>query len=172
VNPRGGKVSNQTGRKDEPGSHRILMTARGDETVRLDTGEPTGIEREYEIDVVDHVVEHDAHVERSKRKRRQPRRFHCQDSPALLDGHPPSGIEPLHVPHGDDTTVPVLAKGKTDTGRCWVYVRDDKPFGGAGPPAAMFYYSRDRKGEHPQALAVLTHLQAGSGAPELLGFYA
>src|ERR1022692_4419792 len=27
--------------------------------------------------------------------------------------------------HGDDTTVPVLAKGKTDTGRCWVYVRDD-----------------------------------------------
>lgn len=50
----------------------------------------------------------------------------------------------------DDTTVPVLAKGKTDTGRCWIYVRDDKPFGGAGPPAAMFYYSRDRKGEHPQ----------------------
>jgi transposase len=52
--------------------------------------------------------------------------------------------------HGDDTTVPVLAKGKTDTGRCWVYVRDDRPFGGAGPPAAIFYYSRDRKGEHPQ----------------------
>ncbi len=52
--------------------------------------------------------------------------------------------------HGDDTTVPVLAEGKTDTGRCWVYVRDDKPFGGAGPPAAMFYYSRNRRGEHPQ----------------------
>ena len=42
--------------------------------------------------------------------------------------------------HGDDTTVPVLAEGKTDTGRCWVYLRDDEPFGGAGPPAAMFYY--------------------------------
>ncbi len=53
--------------------------------------------------------------------------------------------------HGDDTTVPVLAKGKTDTGRCWVYVRDDRPFGGPDPPAAMFYYSRDRTGEHPQA---------------------
>ncbi len=52
--------------------------------------------------------------------------------------------------HGDDTTVPVLAKGKTDTGRCWVYVRDDRPFGGPAPPAAMFYYSRDRGGEHPQ----------------------
>jgi len=53
--------------------------------------------------------------------------------------------------HGDDTTVPVLAKGKTHTGRCWVYVRDDRPFGGADPPAAVFYYSRDRCGEHPQA---------------------
>ena len=60
--------------------------------------------------------------------------------------------------HGDDTTVPVLAKGKTDTGRCWVYVRDDKPFGGPSPPAAMFYYSRDRKGEHPQ-----THLARYAG---------
>jgi len=53
--------------------------------------------------------------------------------------------------HGDDTTVPVLAKGKTDIGRCWVYVRDDRPFGGPAPPAAMFYYSRDRAGEHPQS---------------------
>ena len=60
--------------------------------------------------------------------------------------------------HGDDTTVPVLAEGKTDTGRCWIYVRDDEPFGGTGPPAAMFYYSRDRKGEHPQA-----HLAGYSG---------
>jgi hypothetical protein len=31
------------------------------------------------------------------------------------------------------------------------YVRDDKPFGGVGPPAAIFYYSRDRRGDHPQA---------------------
>ena len=53
--------------------------------------------------------------------------------------------------HGDDTTVPVLALGKCDVGRCWVYVRDDKPFGGQDPPAAIFYYSRDRGGAHPQA---------------------
>jgi transposase len=52
--------------------------------------------------------------------------------------------------HADDTTVPVLAEGKTDTGRCWIYLRDDRPFGGTGPPAAIFYYSRDRRGEHPQ----------------------
>ncbi|MEZ5910594.1 MAG: IS66 family transposase [Hyphomicrobiaceae bacterium] len=50
--------------------------------------------------------------------------------------------------HGDDTTVPVLAKGKTIKGRCWVYVRDDRPFGGRASPAAMFYYSRDRGGVH------------------------
>jgi transposase len=60
--------------------------------------------------------------------------------------------------HGDDTTVPVLAKGKTDTGRCWVYVRDDRPFGGRAPPSALFYYSRDRGGEHPQ-----THLANYAG---------
>jgi transposase len=51
--------------------------------------------------------------------------------------------------HGDDTPVPVLAKGKTITGRLWTYVRDDRPFGGLAPPAAMFYFSRDRRGEHP-----------------------
>jgi transposase len=52
--------------------------------------------------------------------------------------------------HGDDTTVPVLAKGKTTTGRLWTYVRDDRPFGGPDPPAAAFFASRDRTGEHPE----------------------
>jgi len=53
--------------------------------------------------------------------------------------------------HADDTTVPVLAKLKTVTGRIWTYVRDDRPFGSADPPAALFYYSRNRAGEHPQS---------------------
>jgi transposase len=60
--------------------------------------------------------------------------------------------------HGDDTTVPVLAKGKTDVGRLWVYVRDDGPFAGPAPPGAVFYYSRDRRAEHP-----LAHLASWSG---------
>ena len=60
--------------------------------------------------------------------------------------------------HGDDTVVPVMAKGKTDTARLWVYVRDDRPFGGADPPAALFHYSRDRRGEHPRR-----HLAAWQG---------
>ena len=52
--------------------------------------------------------------------------------------------------HADDTTVPVLAKGQTRTGRLWTYVRDDRPFGGPDPPAAVFFYSQDRGGEHPE----------------------
>jgi transposase len=52
--------------------------------------------------------------------------------------------------HGDDTTVPILAKSKTVTGHIWTYVRDDRPFGGHAPPAALFYASRDRRQEHPE----------------------
>lgn len=48
------------------------------------------------------------------------------------------------------TTVPILAKGKATTGRAWVYVRDDRPFGGPPPPAALFHASRDRSGDHPE----------------------
>ena len=55
--------------------------------------------------------------------------------------------ERLHV---DDTTVKVLAKIKTRTGRLWVYVRDDRPFGGQGPPAALYDYSPSRHGEYPR----------------------
>jgi len=51
--------------------------------------------------------------------------------------------------HGDDTTVPILAKGKTITGYIWTYVRDDRPFGSRAPPAALYYASRDRRHEHP-----------------------
>ncbi len=60
--------------------------------------------------------------------------------------------------HGDDTTVPILAKGKTMTGRIWTYVRDDRPFGSRAPPAALYYASRDRAGEHPER-----HLRGFSG---------
>ena len=60
--------------------------------------------------------------------------------------------------HGDDTPVPVLAKGKTATVRSWVYVRDDRPFAGPDPPATLFRYSRDRSGDHP-----VEHLRTFTG---------
>jgi hypothetical protein len=69
--------------------------------------------------------------------------------------------------HGDDTPVPVLApgSGKTKTGRIWTYVRDERPFGGARPPAALFFYSSDRKGEHPRA-----HLERFTGVLHADGY--
>jgi transposase len=53
--------------------------------------------------------------------------------------------------HADDTPVPVLAPGagKTRTGRLWTYVRDERGWGSATPPAVLFRYTPDRKGEHP-----------------------
>ncbi|RIV83596.1 IS66 family transposase [Aurantiacibacter zhengii] len=63
--------------------------------------------------------------------------------------------ERLHI---DDTTVPVLAKTRTITGRLWTYVRDDRPFAGPAPLAAFFRYSRDRSSIHP-----CTHLDGYSG---------
>ncbi|WFU10903.1 IS66 family transposase [Rhizobium sp. CB3090] len=52
--------------------------------------------------------------------------------------------------HGDDTTIPIQAKDKCVTGRIWTYVRADQPFGGTDAPAAIYYASSDRRGEHPQ----------------------
>lgn len=54
--------------------------------------------------------------------------------------------------HADDTPIPVLAPGtgKTQTGRLWTYVRDDQPAGSTDPPAVLFRYSPDRKGERPR----------------------
>jgi transposase len=62
--------------------------------------------------------------------------------------------------HADDTPVPVLSpgKGRTKTARLWAYVRDDRPAAGPEPPAVVYRYSPDRKGEHPRA-----HLSAFSG---------
>ena len=54
--------------------------------------------------------------------------------------------------HADDIPIPVLdpGRGKTKTGRLWTYVRDDQPAGSTDPPAVLFRYSPDRRGEHPQ----------------------
>ncbi len=52
--------------------------------------------------------------------------------------------------HADDTPVPVLAPGKTKTGRLWTYVRDVRPAGDSAAPAVWFAYSPDRRGEHPR----------------------
>lgn len=57
------------------------------------------------------------------------------------------------VLHADDTPVPVLAPGtgRTRTARLWAYVRDERPWRGPAPPAVLYRYSPDRRGEHPRA---------------------
>jgi transposase len=67
----------------------------------------------------------------------------------------------------DDTTVPVLdpGRGSTKTGRLWCYVRDDRPFAGAAPPAVLYRYSPDRRGEHPRS-----HLAGFSGILQADGY--
>ena len=54
------------------------------------------------------------------------------------------------VIHADDTPVDVLAPGtgKTKTGRLWVYLRDERHYSGTAPPAVLYRYTPDRKGEH------------------------
>src|SRR3546814_20401843 len=51
--------------------------------------------------------------------------------------------------HGDDTTVPVLSKTKTDNGWTWYYVREARHFGGPAPPHAALHLYRDRRRRHP-----------------------
>ena len=62
--------------------------------------------------------------------------------------------------HADETPVGVLdpGRGRTKTGRLWVYVRDDRAAASDDAPAVWFQYSPDRKGEHPQR-----HLKAFNG---------
>ncbi len=73
---------------------------------------------------------------------------------ALIEGH----VLSARRLHGDDTTVPILAKGKAAKGRIWTYIRDDRPFGGRSPPAALYYATANRRGEHP-----VGHLQGYGG---------
>src|SRR3954447_20793309 len=53
----------------------------------------------------------------------------------------------------DDTRLPVLdpGRGRTKTGRLWGYAIDDRPWCGSTPPAVVYLYAEDRKGEHPAA---------------------
>ncbi|MDF3362728.1 IS66 family transposase [Sulfitobacter sp. Ks41] len=79
---------------------------------------------------------------------------------ADLIGHACVALTPIHALiarhvldagrlHGDDTTVPLLARGGAKTARLWTYVRDDRPWDGGAPPAALFHFSTDRRKEHP-----------------------
>ncbi len=73
----------------------------------------------------------------------------------------------------DDTPIPVLAaaaradpgRGRTKTGRLWVYARDDRPWTGPDPPAAVYFYSPDRKADRPAS-----HLDGFHGVLQVDGY--
>ena len=67
----------------------------------------------------------------------------------------------------DDTPIPVLdpGRGRTKTGRLWVYARDDRPWAGPDPPAAVYFYSPDRKAQRPAA-----HLDRFCGVLQVDGY--
>jgi hypothetical protein len=87
-------------------------------------------------------------------------------------------LEPLHARlaerifasqklFADDTPLPVLdpGHGRTKTGRLWVYARDDRPWNGPDPPAAVYLYSPDRRAERPAS-----HLAQFRGAVQVDGY--
>ncbi len=67
----------------------------------------------------------------------------------------------------DETTAPVLdpGRGRTKTGQLWAYARDDRPWGGADPPAVAYVYAPDRKAERPMA-----HLAGFAGVLQVDGY--
>src|SRR5687768_11714658 len=67
----------------------------------------------------------------------------------------------------DDTRLPVLdpGRGRTKTGCLWGYAIDDRPWGGHTPPAVVYLYAEDRKGEHPAA-----HLAEFTGVLQVDGY--
>jgi transposase len=67
----------------------------------------------------------------------------------------------------DDTPIPVLdpGRGRTKTGRLWVYARDDRPWNGPDPPAAVYFYSPDRRAERPAS-----HLARFKGVVHVDGY--
>ena len=67
----------------------------------------------------------------------------------------------------DETTAPVLdpGRGRTKTGQLWAYARDDRPFGGADPPIAVYVYAQNRKSEQP-----IAHLHGFCGVLQVDGY--
>ena len=67
----------------------------------------------------------------------------------------------------DDTPVPVLdpGRGRTKTGRLWVYAREQRGWGGPEPPAAVYLFAPDRKAERP-----VSHLADFKGSLHVDGY--
>src|SRR5215203_3350518 len=88
-----------------------------------------------------------------------------RDTLASWVGHAASEIKPVVARlreillgsarlFADETTLPVLdpGRGRTKRGFAWAIARDDRPWGGAEPPAVVFRYPPGRGREHAEKL--------------------
>src|SRR5206468_1836006 len=68
-----------------------------------------------------------------------------------------------------ETTLPTLApgSGKTQKAWLWAYARDDRPFGGAGPPMVAYRFEDSRSGD-----CVARHLKGYTGILQVDGYSA
>jgi len=69
----------------------------------------------------------------------------------------------------DETTLPTLApgSGSTKTAYLWAYARDDRTFGGSGPPMVAYRFEDSRSGD-----CVARHLGGYSGILQVDGYAA
>lgn len=75
----------------------------------------------------------------------------------------------------DDTPLPVLdpGRGRTRTGRLWVYARDQRGWSGPDPPAVICFYEPDRRAQRPKDhlkdFAGVLHVDGYAGFGQLTG---
>ncbi|WP_412549901.1 IS66 family transposase [Sinorhizobium meliloti] len=79
--------------------------------------------------------------------------------------------------HADDTPIRVLDRSLRDKGlgkgvkkgRIWTYVRDQRPWAGAAPPGAVYYFAPDWKEEHVHHRLMATKATASCMTLEGMG---
>lgn len=87
----------------------------------------------------------------------------------LLAAHVLARIKQGQRIFADETKLPTLepGAGKTKTGYLWAYARDDRPFGGGGPPMVAYRFEDSRAGECPDR-----HLAGYRGILQVDGYAA
>ncbi|MEJ0092073.1 MAG: IS66 family transposase [Methylocella sp.] len=87
----------------------------------------------------------------------------------ILSEHVLTRIKQAERIFADETTLPTLApgSGSTKTAYLWAYARDDRPFGGSGPPMVAYRFEDSRSGD-----CVARHLGGYRGILQVDGYTA
>jgi transposase len=87
----------------------------------------------------------------------------------ILSEHVLTRIKQAERIFADETTLPTLApgSGSTKTAYLWAYARDDRTFGGSGPPMVAYRFEDSRSGD-----CVARHLDGYRGILQVDGYAA